>query len=168
MYICWKCGYEFDNDDVDYCRECGAVNPATLPIDETVGVDRDDFVRSLQARLSSAGYVEDPNYVIFQIGGEEIFVSLSKRIVFGREPQDLADAQMVNLESFKGHEAGVSRRHAAIHRNDDDQIVLVDLGSTNGTTLNGDVLEPLQEYLLKDGDEIRLGNLGLVIRLDEL
>jgi hypothetical protein len=168
MYICWKCGHEYDDDDVEYCIECGAVNPATLPIDETAGVNRDDFVRALQARLKRAGHVEDPDFVIFEIGGEEIFVSLEKRIVFGREFQDLEDAQMINLEFFKGHEAGVSRRHAAIYRNDLDQIVLIDLGSTNGTTLNGEGLEPLQEYLLKDGDEIRLGSLGLMIRLDDL
>lgn len=47
----------------------------------------------------------------------------------------------------------VSRRHAEIRRRDDD-VVLVDLQSTNGTRVNG---VPVRERTLADGDEISVG-----------
>jgi pSer/pThr/pTyr-binding forkhead associated (FHA) protein len=46
-----------------------------------------------------------------------------------------------------------SRRHAEI-RPRDDGFVLVDLGSMNGTRVNG---ATVHEHLLRDGDEISVG-----------
>lgn len=47
----------------------------------------------------------------------------------------------------------VSRRHAEIRRND-DLWILVDLGSTNGTLVNGKLAG---EHTLKDGDRLTIG-----------
>lgn len=49
---------------------------------------------------------------------------------------------------------GVSRRHARIARGPDGGWTLVDLGSTNGTFLNG---ARVHISRLRDGDEIRVG-----------
>jgi FHA domain len=49
----------------------------------------------------------------------------------------------------------VSRRHARIYRGA-DAVWMEDLGSTNGTYINGDRLTV--PYRLRDGDEIKLGN----------
>ncbi|MCA1691877.1 MAG: DUF3662 and FHA domain-containing protein [Actinobacteria bacterium] len=48
----------------------------------------------------------------------------------------------------------VSRRHAEVRRRGND-FVVVDLGSTNGTRVNG---AGIRERLLTDGDEISLGS----------
>ena len=48
---------------------------------------------------------------------------------------------------------GASRRHAELRRNDDD-VTVVDLGSTNGTLLNG---EKIDQADLRDGDELTIG-----------
>ncbi|MEO6950680.1 MAG: GGDEF domain-containing protein [Polyangia bacterium] len=50
---------------------------------------------------------------------------------------------------------GISRRHAAI-RLEGDQVVVVDLGSTNGTFLNGEKVGP--QHALSDGDKIQVGS----------
>jgi pSer/pThr/pTyr-binding forkhead associated (FHA) protein len=50
----------------------------------------------------------------------------------------------------------VSRRHAEV-RLRDAAVYVVDLGSTNGTILNGQPLPPQEERRLSDGDVIRLG-----------
>ncbi len=42
----------------------------------------------------------------------------------------------INLEPYHAFEAGVSRIHAAI-RLVDDQVLITDLGSGNGTRING-------------------------------
>src|SRR5215468_8428660 len=57
---------------------------------------------------------------------------------------------------------GVSRHHAEL-RVEDDQVVLVDLGSTNGTFVNG---EPVRRVALTDGTRVTLGRTTLVFRRD--
>lgn len=60
-----------------------------------------------------------------------------------------------------GSDDAVSRRHAEIRRRG-QQFFLVDLGSTNGTQLNGEPLLPNVEVPLSDGSEIRLGAITLL------
>ena len=57
---------------------------------------------------------------------------------------------------------GVSRHHAEL-RVETDQVVLVDLGSTNGTFVNG---QPVRRVALTDGTRISLGRTMLVFRQD--
>ena len=53
----------------------------------------------------------------------------------------------------------VSRRHAVVHRQDVHEFFLVDLGSQNGSYVNG--LRVALPVLLKDGDRITLGQYDL-------
>ncbi len=55
----------------------------------------------------------------------------------------------------------VSRRHARIHTNS-EQVTLEDLGSRNGTQLNGKAIS--QVVPLKDGDRVSVGENTLVLR----
>src|SRR5215467_11751249 len=57
---------------------------------------------------------------------------------------------------------GVSRHHAEL-RIEDDEVVLVDLGSTNGTFVNS---EPVRRVALTDGTRVTLGRTTLVFRRD--
>jgi hypothetical protein len=57
---------------------------------------------------------------------------------------------------------GVSRHHAEL-RVEDGEVVLVDLGSTNGTFVNG---QPVRRVLLTDGTRVTLGRTTLVFRND--
>lgn len=76
---------------------------------------------------------------------------LSKEtIVIGRQP----DCDVVLSD------AGVSRRHAEIRREGDEWVV-VDLGSTNGTEING---TRLSRHRLAPGDRLRLGETTLEFR----
>lgn len=52
----------------------------------------------------------------------------------------------------------ISKRHAVFsYHEDNQQFTLSDLGSTNGTAINTNVLEPRKEYPLAYGDTIKLG-----------
>jgi eukaryotic-like serine/threonine-protein kinase len=63
------------------------------------------------------------------------------------------------------HDKGIaSRNHASIDRNG-TAYILTDLGSTNGTTLNGAPLQPQRPYPLKPGDRIRIGEVELEFKL---
>jgi hypothetical protein len=61
---------------------------------------------------------------------------------------------------FRLPDTGVSRRHLEINW-DGHTATLSDLGSTNGTTVNGN---PVQTWQLSDGDVIRIGHSTLVYR----
>lgn len=51
----------------------------------------------------------------------------------------------------------VSGRHAIFRRGEDGACLLEDLGSTNGTSVNGDALDPGQPRLLRDEDILCFG-----------
>ena len=57
---------------------------------------------------------------------------------------------------------GVSRHHAEL-RVEDEQVVLVDLGSTNGTLVNG---QPMRRVVLTDGTNVTLGRTTMVFHQD--
>jgi hypothetical protein len=74
-----------------------------------------------------------------------------RRLEVGKDPLTigrLADCDVILADG------NVSRRHAEVRRRD-DRIVIVDLGSTNGTKVNG---TGVKEQELADGDEIKLGS----------
>jgi len=111
--------------------------------------------RSLQARPLT-GSVGSPQLRI-QLPGrpEETFVIDRPRVAIGRDPgNDLVLDSPI-----------VSRRHAELEVRD-DTVRLRDLGSANGTAVNG---QPITEQALRDGDIIRIGDeqgnsVGLVFR----
>jgi pSer/pThr/pTyr-binding forkhead associated (FHA) protein len=85
-------------------------------------------------------------------GGEFPLVP-NQEIVVGRA----SDLQMVLVEDM------VSRRHARIFW-DGEQIQIEDLGSTNGTFVNG---EKIQRTVLKEGDRVLIGtNILKVVAID--
>ncbi len=68
----------------------------------------------------------------------------------------------VDLSPFEAYSQGVSRLHAAlkIARN---RVTILDLGSSNGTRVNGQKIVPHVDYPLNHGDIIALGKLKIQI-----
>jgi hypothetical protein len=58
-------------------------------------------------------------------------------------------------------DSNVSRRHAELRRKDDG-VFVTDLGSTNGTRVNG---TPVREQLLASGDEVSVGSTKLIFEM---
>jgi hypothetical protein len=63
-------------------------------------------------------------------------------------------------------EKGISRQHARFQSGPQGWSV-VDLGSTNGTFVNGQRLLPDQPHLLRVGDRITIGSMVVVVQTDE-
>jgi pSer/pThr/pTyr-binding forkhead associated (FHA) protein len=78
----------------------------------------------------------------------------------GRAVEDVAPD--IDLTPHKAVELGVSRRHVKLTRQS-STIMVQDLGSVNGTFLNGQKLMPYQPRVLRNEDELCLGRMTLRI-----
>jgi pSer/pThr/pTyr-binding forkhead associated (FHA) protein len=70
----------------------------------------------------------------------------------------------VDLSPYGATELGVSRLHLSIRYNERYRTLsAADMGSSNGTTINGQRLHPDEKRVLRHGDEVRLGKLTLIV-----
>jgi pSer/pThr/pTyr-binding forkhead associated (FHA) protein len=82
--------------------------------------------------------------------------------LLGRRDDERGIVPELDLSVEGGLEAGVSRAHAVIHVTPAGYMI-EDLQSTNETLLNYYRLLPQQQYPLKDGDQLRLGMLTMLV-----
>ena len=97
-------------------------------------------------------------------GADPITVDVLERALIGRPDNLEGLTPEVDLTPFGGRDRGVSRRHAEFVVIDNN-LYLRDLGSTNGTRLNRNLLYPDQLYRLADGDLIECGQLPMILKL---
>lgn len=87
-----------------------------------------------------------------------ILVSPKAETILGRRDPSTGLMPDVDLTTYSGYRLGVSRKHAVIQLKQ-KQLEIYDLGSSNGTFVNGVRLEPHRPIVLRDGDEIILGKM---------
>jgi pSer/pThr/pTyr-binding forkhead associated (FHA) protein len=94
-----------------------------------------------------------------KINDQKIPVNITDNMLIGRcvENED-PKGYALDLTPHGGYQSGVSRHHAAITQHDGG-LYLEDLGSTNGTRINGFQLTPRRKYRLRDGDEVEFARL---------
>ncbi|MBC8098614.1 MAG: FHA domain-containing protein [Armatimonadetes bacterium] len=80
----------------------------------------------------------------------------------GRADPAAPEKPELDLSSYAAYQMGISRRHALI-RWEHDQLYVLDLGSRNGTYVNGKQAQPHQPVKLRDGDELRMGKMSLKV-----
>lgn len=68
----------------------------------------------------------------------------------------------LHLETYGAKANTVSRQHARLHI-EDSALYITDLGSTNGTYVNGELLEPLKPHRLKRDDHLNLGAISMQV-----
>ncbi|MDX2077395.1 MAG: FHA domain-containing protein [bacterium] len=97
---------------------------------------------------------------------DPLTVTFTKEAIIGRKDPILAFTPEIDLTSYGGYQMGISRKHATIRHNG-DKLELVDLGSRNGTFLNGKKLESEQSVPLTHNDEIRLGKIIMTLYVQQ-
>ena len=140
--------------------------------DPTLRLDRDQLRRGRPANPPPLKHRLDadevhatlPSQLVFQIVGTETVLSVPVRstLILGRKHPSYELNPDLDLAPFHGYHLGVSRHHSMI-RVQENQLVVRDLGTANGTYINGYQLLPSQEYPLKHGDELALGALRLQV-----
>lgn len=107
----------------------------------------------LRVDVDGSLYTEpDPNLSLPQNAPPLSFPLFAPEVVIGR--LSTKSPARVEVPVF---DPGISGRHAQLSRNEHDAWTLRDLGSTNGTRVNGQNLAPGARAQLRDGDEITLG-----------
>jgi len=86
----------------------------------------------------------------------------NSRLLIGRRDTLSNHAPDVDMEDYEGYRLGVSRKHAQLLLDEaNEELTIQDIGSANGTFLNGVRLPAHRPHKIQDGDEVRLGNLTL-------
>lgn len=89
---------------------------------------------------------------------ERFILAPQGRIKLGRFEPAVRQPNELDLTPYGAADRGVSRYHACIQL-EDNQLFVVDQGSTNGTYLKNVKVTPETPTLLNKGDELMLGRL---------
>ncbi len=119
-----------------------------------------DQVKAVEAAGGSVFNDDMVLRVEIEGGTTPMLVYPKQEIIIGRRDPNSGGMPDVDLTSYAGYRMGVSRRHSAI-RMQEKRLYVSDLGSSNGTFLNGTRLSAHRPYQIRDGDEIRLGQMVL-------
>lgn len=89
------------------------------------------------------------------------YLHVKKEIIIGRKFEDSTE-NFLDLSGLDGFNLGLSRRHVMI-RKAETGYEITDLSSTNGTWMDDERLVPERPYHLKNGAQLRIGRLRLLI-----
>jgi ribosomal protein L32 len=121
-----------------------------------------DQLRAVQ----TAGTAEFADDMILRLEVEgaptPILVYPSSETIIGRRDPVTSTIPDVDLTAYAGYRMGVSRQHATL-RLQNKILDIRDLGSSNGTFVNGIRLSAHQPHPLHDGDELALGKMVLKV-----
>ena len=164
MFKCSKCGTPYTLDDT-VCAQCGHV--LFDPDRSTVALQIDPNLLRLRRTQPLNGAPRPEKSVSLVVRGmvERFVFEQGTEIVLGRTDWRPADRGHFDLTRYGGRDRGVSRTHALL-RFTGEAITVTDLGSSNGTFVNTERLEPHQPHPLHAEDKLMLGSLSMIVRFD--
>ena len=154
---CENCGKPND-PATTYCYACGHILPAGMNAISTRFLENGQVLRP-ELRWGTA-YFGERHILRIRVrdSGQVVETQFQHACVLGRAAGDVAVD--VDLTPYGAVEMGVSRQHAKL-THQSATVMVQDLGSVNGTYLNGVRLVPHQPRVLRDEDELCLGRLTL-------
>lgn len=172
MIVCPNCKHQ-ELDGALFCSECGAQlvfsnTKVTEPIAEemkTLPVNK-SISEPVPGQKSNGEKPSGSVGLSLKVvsSGQVIPLSGQNEFTLGRITEGQPILPDIDLTPYEGYAEGVSRLHAAI-RITERGVMIVDLGSSNGTRINGQKIVPNVNYPLKDGDIIALGRIKMQITI---
>lgn len=166
MIICPNCRHQ-EISGALFCSECGALLEGVTGV-STQAIPRsstNQFVEKTDIAPPPAVTPPEPEYAValyVMDTGQILSLENKEEFTVGRSAEGQPILPDIDLAPYHAYEYGVSRLHASI-RFEGKQILVTDLGSVNGTRLNGQRISPHKPYPLSHGDIIALGKLRLQI-----
>ncbi len=166
MKQCPVCGH-MEYEGALFCSECGA--PLFQQPPEPIGrrspkeQTRPEVPAEEMSHLTSGKIV-----LVVEETGDKIILNGTSRgeWILGRTAPGQAIVPDIDLTPYEAYDNGVSRLHAAIRISEDGKATITDLGSSNGTRLNGLKIPPNIPQPLSEGDMVLLGKLALRVQLN--
>jgi CRP-like cAMP-binding protein len=106
---------------------------------------------------------QGPEVLLHEASGMEFHLAAGSETTLGRKDPVTNIYPDVDLTPVDGQRS-ISRRHAKVYRRNDKLFVAEDLGTMNGTYVNGRRLETGVPVEVSDGDEVRVGLVELRMR----
>ena len=164
MIICQNCKSN-EPDGTIFCSECGTQLLQTTAVQthkfDSTGIDMEteaqlEYERARQSTAWISLHLLDSGHILAFSDRQEFSI--------GRFSENQPVEPDVDLTIYKAFENGVSRLHTMIRHNKDG-VSIVDLGSSNGTYINGNRIMPNVPQPLHHGDIVALGRLKMQIAL---
>ncbi len=159
---CPRCGKPYDPRHSE-CPHCTlAVSPDSTQFTRPLN----HFPTTIPTTGNGTNELDASTVIIIQAlpSGTCIPLPARKATILGRAADTgiPPDTALVSLDDLDAQGHGVSRQHCLIEHSG-SQLWVTDLGSTNGTYLNDQQLEPYRQYMLANGDRLILGTLHLAV-----
>lgn len=152
-----------------YCNQCGAylLEDDLKKTDPLAGDDTGWMGDTLE--IESAARPQPglaPAAIRLRIGPEKrvVEMSLEKPILIGRGDADSNIFPEIDVTDDIAPDKSVSRRHAVITKAE-NQVIVEDVGSINGTYVNGKRLASHNPEPLNNGDTLQCGKLLIEVEL---
>lgn len=144
-----------------YCSECGA------PLINLSEKSRESTSREQEkANQANSGGDQIPTKSVVSLHivdfGQIISLTGRQEFTLGRVSGSQSVLPDIDLAPYDAYEKGTSRLHASI-KLDGQFVSVIDLGSVNGTYLNGKPIPVHEPQALGNGDMISLGELKVQI-----
>lgn len=165
MILCSNCKHGNLTGSL-FCAECGSrLAGGDALITQTIS-DKNDWGREVK-NAPMDRYQPPPTEEAWGIlhlieMGHSIDLVARNEFTLGRVSEGQPIMPDIDFSSHQGYAAGVSRLHAVIKRVG-TRMKFMDLGSANGSYLNGTRLTPNTEVEVDHGDVIALGKLRIQI-----
>ncbi|HKY54705.1 MAG TPA: FHA domain-containing protein, partial [Anaerolineales bacterium] len=160
MIICSNCQYKNVSGAV-FCAECGAQLDGVETL-VTQAITDEQIEEELKKRAARPEPVSAPSnsWISLHLMDSGKILPLASRNEFtlGRLSEGQPIMPDIDLTPYQAYASGVSRLHAVVKR-DNNRVAVMDLGSSNGTYVNGRRLNPHTEETLSHGDIVALGKL---------
>ena len=168
MIVCPNCKHTNINGAM-FCSECGAqlVGPDMFTTQNmATGQMQEPVNQNVAPPIKPPPVVALNTWVTLHLMDTGQMLPLSDRNEFtlGRISEGQPIMPDVDLSPYQAYASGVSRLHAVIKQSI-NRVLIMDLGSANGTYVNGKRLNANVEQNLNNGDIIALGKLKMQVLL---